>query len=126
MIIVTSYQEWLKEKNANPSKYIFFCSPFIKEYLDKYPTLFASEDHLISLDCPPEWADVVIEALDQLRDLPIRIVQIKEKLNGLRIYWECSFHFDSPEYSEIAALVFPIILEAEQKASKIPFEKYNF
>lgn len=64
---------------------------------------------------PPEWEDIVVDALEELRNYPISIVQIKSKFRGLRIYYDCV-----PSFSrEIADDVDVIIFNAECKAHRV-------
>jgi hypothetical protein len=64
---------------------------------------------------PPEWEDIVVDALEELRNYPISIAQIKEKFGGLRIYYDCANGYDS----HAAMCANDIIEDAVCKAQRI-------
>ncbi len=64
---------------------------------------------------PPEWEDIVVDALEELRKYPISVAQIKEKFGGLRIYYDCGEEFGG----DIRMYVDEIIYEAVCKAHKV-------
>lgn len=63
---------------------------------------------------PSEWEDIVVDALEELRNYPISIVQIKSKFGFLRIYFDCT-RYDS----HAAMCVNDIIEDAACKVQKV-------
>lgn len=74
---------------------------------ERWPDRFGE---CIGCDCPPGWADVVEKTLVQLVEIPeLKIIQIKEKFGGLRLYisnpdgpeedWrKAAWHVEQAEY----------------------------
>lgn len=83
----------------------------INEYVRKFPRLFHGAPPEFSSHVPTGWADLTGRLLADL-DLKLsdsqadrfKILQIKEKLAGLRVYWRLALE-EAPEYDLIAACV---------------------
>jgi len=56
----------------------------LDHFKSKYPQLFG--DRLISFECGKGWNDLIERTFEKIKDSGTKIVQLKEKFGGLRIY----------------------------------------
>lgn len=74
---------------------------------------------------PFEWEDIVVDALEELRNAPISIAQIKSKFGGLRIYYDFTsgmFNFAEEDQLETVIECQDIVSKAEQAISALEEE----
>jgi hypothetical protein len=54
---------------------------------------------------PPEWEDIVTDALEELRHYPISVAQIKSKFGGLRIYVDFTLGWSDVDIEDVNKII---------------------
>lgn len=68
----------MTKKFESPDQALF------KKFQKKYPTLYSTVE--CGFWCPPGWASLITEVSEILKDLPVRVIQVKSKFGRLTIY----------------------------------------